>query len=154
MQLQRTQKHTPGFPQTVSITTVSFKHLPSRCQRSPTVPVMYSKVSFRGKTTDSSASKDSVILPFTRISPMHERDCVMYHHPTFPVLNRSEYVRESELAAASARHQQQLGRDRYPGAFLRSHLHRLRFLSLQTKVRSNDNLQRRKITVFPVIALF
>ncbi len=52
----------------------------------------------------------------------------------FPVCHRSEYVRESELAAPSAWYQQQLCGYRYSGAFLRSNIHWLWLLSLQTKV--------------------
>ncbi len=50
------------------------------------------------------------------------------------VCHRSKHVGESELAATSAWNQQQFCGYRYSGAFLRSDIHRLWLLSLQTKV--------------------
>lgn len=58
----------------------------------------------------------------------------------FHVFNRSEYVRESELAAPSAWHQQQFCGYCYSGAFLRSNIHWVWLLSLQTKVWAGKSL--------------
>lgn len=55
------------------------------------------------------------------------------------VLYRSEHVRESKFATPTAWYQQQFCGYRYSGAFLRSDLHWLWLLSLQTKVCAKND---------------